>query len=87
MTTRRLREAWPGTRVVILTASLDGPAVPDDAYQAGAGGYQLKSVDLDNLLEAVRTVHTGNEVWNKRAAAPASLTTLTRPHVSLKLVF
>ena len=67
-TTRRLREAWPGARVVMLTASLDGSVVPE-AYYAGAVGYQPKSVDPVDLIEAVRTVHAGREAWDKRAIA------------------
>lgn len=67
-TARLLREAWPDARVVILTASLDGNEVPA-AYQAGAVGYLPKSVDPEDLIEAVRTVHAGCEAWDKRAAA------------------
>lgn len=53
---------------VIPVLVVDPHAVPD-AYQAGAAGYQLKSVDTDDLIEAARTVHAGSEAWDKRAAA------------------
>lgn len=85
-TTRRLRETWPGARVLILTASLDGTTVPD-AYQAGAVGCQLKSADPDELIEAVRTVHAGREAWDKHAIATLRRWTVPaiRPNQELPL--
>ncbi|MGH2521740.1 MAG: response regulator [Anaerolineales bacterium] len=56
--TRRLRDRWPGARVIILTT------FSDDAYvfeglRAGALGYLLKDLSGGELANAVRTVADG----------------------------
>ncbi len=56
--TRRITEASPGTRVLILTTfDLDDYVV--SAFRAGASGFLLKTAPRDQLVAAVRTVHTG----------------------------
>lgn len=56
--TRRIKEKFPHTRVLVLTAYDEDPYV-FALLQAGADGYILKSADADALLEAVRTIHRG----------------------------
>jgi DNA-binding NarL/FixJ family response regulator len=56
--TRRIAEANPATRVLILTTfDLDDYVVA--AFRAGASGFLLKTAPRDQLVAAVRTVHTG----------------------------
>ena len=56
--TRQIRERLPGTKVVILTTfgTADGIA---HALSAGANGAVLKSTDFSDLVNAVRTVASG----------------------------
>lgn len=59
--TKRIKELAPETSVLILTA------YDDDQYvfallEAGAAGYLLKDVSADELVRAVRAVHSGEPV-------------------------
>ena len=60
-TLRRLREADPVARVLMLTSS---EAAEDlhCALEAGAAGYVTKTVRHDELATAIRAVHGGNRV-------------------------
>lgn len=54
----RIRADRPDARVIILTTY----DTDEDIYrglQAGARGYVLKDADFEDLVEAVRTVHSG----------------------------
>jgi two-component system NarL family response regulator len=56
--TRRIRNAQPSTRVVMLTVSED----EEDLFasvRAGATGYLLKEVSIDEVANAVRAVARG----------------------------
>ena len=55
---QRIREHQPGARIIILTTY----DTDEDIYrglQAGAKGYVLKDADFEDLVKAVRTVHSG----------------------------
>jgi DNA-binding NarL/FixJ family response regulator len=60
--TRRLVEADPGVRVLILSASGERQDVLD-AMTAGATGYLVKSAQLRELVSAVRSVAAGEAVF------------------------
>lgn len=57
--TRRLREAAPATRVLMLTLSDDDEQVLD-AVRAGASGYLLKESSLHEIMAAIRAVAAGS---------------------------
>lgn len=57
----------PQVRVVMLSGSVAGPSVRG-ARAAGVAGYQLKSADPDELIEAVRVVAAGRDAWCPQAA-------------------
>jgi DNA-binding NarL/FixJ family response regulator len=64
--TRRLLDKLAETRVLMLTTfDLDEYVI--DAFRAGASGFLLKTVPRDQLVAAVRTVHSGEAL-----IAPAS---------------
>ena len=55
---RRIRTAQPGTRILMLTESEN----EDDLYgavRAGATGYLLKEVAIDEIADAIRSVASG----------------------------
>lgn len=54
----RIRETAPAARIIVLT-TFDGDEDIYRALQAGARGYLLKGMDLDELTEAIRSVHAG----------------------------
>jgi DNA-binding NarL/FixJ family response regulator len=56
--TRRLLEAMPHARVLMLTVSEEEENL-FAAIQAGARGYILKNADADELLQAIQRVHAG----------------------------
>ncbi len=56
--TRAIRERWPRIQVIALTTFKDQEWV-EKALQAGAIGYLLKNVSIDELADAVRAAHAG----------------------------
>jgi DNA-binding NarL/FixJ family response regulator len=58
--TRRIAEASPNTRVLVLTMHAD-VAYLRQAFEAGAAGYVLKKAADVELVMAVRTVAQGNQ--------------------------
>ncbi len=65
--TRRIKERFPRVRVLVLTAYDDDPYV-FALLQAGADGYVLKTASGDELVRAVRTVHTGETALSPEIA-------------------
>ncbi len=59
--TRRIVEAHPGTRVLVLT-TFDLDEYAFGALRAGASGFLLKDAPTHDLLAAVRTAHRGDAV-------------------------
>jgi len=58
---REIRAAQPGTRILVLTISDD----EDDLYEAikaGANGYLLKEISIDEIGAAVRQIHAGQSL-------------------------
>lgn len=66
--TRRLRQAWPEARVMILT-TFDDDAYVFEGLRAGALGYLLKDVSGHDLAQAVRTVAAGGALIQPSVAA------------------
>ena len=66
--TRRLRQAWPAARVMILT-TFDDDAYVFEGLRAGALGYLLKDVSGHDLAQAVRRVAAGGALIQPSVAA------------------
>ena len=64
---RRLREALPGTRVLVLTMHQEDEYVLQ-AVRAGASGYLVKDSAPAELLAAVRALHAGRAWFGPQAA-------------------
>lgn len=65
--TRAVRDAAPGTRVLVLTSFTDRDRVRR-AIEAGAVGYQLKDAEPADLRAAVRSVEAGFAPLDPRVA-------------------
>ncbi|TCZ88064.1 response regulator transcription factor [Lysobacter sp. N42] len=64
---RRLREALPDTRVLVLTMHQEDEYVLQ-AVRAGASGYLVKDSAASELLAAVRSLHAGRGHFGPQAA-------------------
>ena len=64
---RAMKEAAPSAKIVILTIS-DEEEDLFEAIRAGASGYLLKDIPLDEVAEAVRAVHGGQSLINPSMA-------------------
>ena len=65
---RRLIEARPGVRVLVLTSFADDAQI-FAAIAAGAAGYLLKDVDPQALADGIRDVHAGRPALHPSIAA------------------
>jgi DNA-binding NarL/FixJ family response regulator len=61
-----IKRAQPGVRVIALTTFADADLVLR-AVQAGADGYLLKDVDVQELARAIHTVHRGQPYLHPEA--------------------
>ena len=59
--TRVIRERWPQVQVIALTSFQEKKLV-QEALQAGAIGYLLKNVSVDDLGEAIRAAYAGRPI-------------------------
>jgi len=64
---RRLREALPDTKVLVLTMHKEDEYVLQ-AVRAGASGYLVKDSAAADLLAAVRSLHAGRGYFGPQAA-------------------
>jgi len=64
---RRLREALPDTRVLVLTMHQEDEYVLQ-AVRVGAAGYMVKDCAASELLAAVRSLHAGRGYFGPQAA-------------------
>ncbi len=67
--TRRIRAAFPTTKVVVLTA-LEDPSVVATAIAAGACGYVPKTRAVDDLIDVVNRAAAGEFVMPEADLAP-----------------
>ena len=61
--TRRIKEAYPGIKIVMLTTFNDDGYIAS-AIDAGAEGYLLKSTPADGIVERIRAVEKGAKVFD-----------------------
>jgi DNA-binding NarL/FixJ family response regulator len=66
--TRRIRDALPQCRVIVLTTFDDDETV-FDGLRAGAVGYLLKDVSSEKLVEAIRAAARGESFLQPSIAA------------------
>lgn len=66
--TRKIKETVAGTAILILTAYDDEEYVLG-LLDAGAAGYLLKSARSRDLVDAIRTIHSGESVLHPKIIA------------------
>ena len=76
-TARRLREALPQTKIILLTMHTEDPYVLE-AMQAGAVGYVLKTQATLDLVQAIRDVLQGEVYLSPRVSRTIVTAYLTR---------
>jgi DNA-binding NarL/FixJ family response regulator len=69
-----IRGEFPGARIIMLSMS-DGDGEIQRAMRAGAAAYLLKSMENEQLLAAIRSVHAG------RKHVPAEIATRLVEHL------
>jgi NarL family two-component system response regulator LiaR len=65
--TRIICERWPQVQVIALTAS-EEQALIKKVLQAGAIGYLVKNLSIDELAQAIRSAHAGRSTLSPEAA-------------------
>jgi len=65
---RTMKEVAPSSKIVMLTIS-DEEEDLFEAIRAGASGYLLKDIPLDEVADVVRAVHGGQSLINPSMAA------------------
>jgi DNA-binding NarL/FixJ family response regulator len=65
--TRRLKLIRPSLRILVVTAHTDD-AVVSDTLRAGADGYVLKDMAIEELVQAIRSVAAGQFVLHPLVA-------------------
>lgn len=66
--TEEVLPEFPETKVIMLT-TFDDHNFVHSAISAGASGFLLKDVEPEELLSAIRTVHSGEAVLSPRITA------------------
>ncbi len=66
--TRTIKETLPSTKIIMLTIS-DEEADLYEAIKAGASGYLLKEISIEEVATAVRQVHSGQSLISPSMAS------------------
>ena len=66
--TRAIKETLPSTKILMLTIS-DEEADLYEAIKAGASGYLLKEISIEEVADAVRQVHAGQSLISPSMAS------------------
>jgi DNA-binding NarL/FixJ family response regulator len=86
--TRQLLRHWPTCRVIILT-TFDDDEYVFEGLRAGALGYLLKDVSIQELAEAIRTVMAGGVLIEpsvaRKVVAEFARMTHSSPRVTVEL--
>ena len=66
--TKKIKSQYPQTQVLMLTSFSDRDHVIP-AIEAGAAGYQLKDIEPDDLVEAIRKLMRGENTLHPQATS------------------
>jgi two-component system, NarL family, response regulator LiaR len=83
-TTQALRQSCPKAQVLVLTSFQESHYVRE-ALKAGAIGYLLKDVAIDELAQAVRNANAGQSTLHRAATAALIQPPAVRPDLTEEL--
>ena len=66
--TKQIKDGQPGTRILMLTISGEEEDLYE-AIKAGANGYLLKEISIDEIGDAVRSIHNGQSLISPSMAS------------------
>jgi len=75
--TRLIRKKWPHIQVIALTSFQEKELIRE-VLEAGAIGYLLKNVSVDELATAIRSAHAGQSTLAPEAVQVLLQTQITR---------
>ncbi len=78
--TRKIREQSPATQVLVLTSFAEAQLVRE-SLKAGAIGYLLKDVAIEELAQAVRNASRGQSTLHRAATQALIQTQAARPEL------
>lgn len=67
-TTKRLRATCPGTAILVMSG-YDQESYFSSSLQAGAAGYLLKTASLQEIVDAIHSVHVGKCVFDVKSVS------------------
>jgi two-component system invasion response regulator UvrY len=73
--TRKITRVNPKVKVIILTVHAEDP-YPARLFKAGAAGYLTKGCKVEEMVEAIRTVHDGRNYLSNTIAQSLALSML-----------
>ena len=73
--THRISNSWPGVGIIIVTVHDEGP-LPKQLLNGGAKGYLTKGNGVDEMIAAIRDVHSGKYYIAKDIAQQLALSVL-----------
>lgn len=73
--TRKIKKSCPDIKIIAVTIH-DNDPFPVRLLEAGALGYLTKGCDIDNIANAIRSVHKGNRFLSPEIAQALALTFL-----------
>ncbi len=74
--TKKISRTNPDTRVIALTVQIENP-FPTKVMQAGASGYLSKGTAPDEMMSAIRMVHSGQRYISPEIAQQMALSHLS----------
>lgn len=85
-TIAEIRKRHPNARVIALTSFADDDTI-DAALHAGARGFLLKDVSVEELANAIRTVHQGKVIFDEKASEVLYGLLVKSENVETKTIF
>jgi DNA-binding NarL/FixJ family response regulator len=82
--TRQIKAVAPGITILVLTA-YDSDQYIFAFLEAGAAGYLLKDVQVDELIDAIRAVHAGESILHP-AIARKVISRFARPGAQARTI-
>jgi DNA-binding NarL/FixJ family response regulator len=68
--TRHVIERWPGTRVVVISASLDS-RIGSESIRAGASAFLPKGATVAEMVSSIRELAVASSAGSRSSARPA----------------